>query len=122
AFVGTHDHIDHIDHDAWKIWAKNNPDAKFIFPRKHMESVLKDGIARVNATGLNDGESYQIGDITIHAFPASHEFLDRDENGLYPYLQYVIEARGRYRKIRRHARQDKAIRKDRCADAPYKRT
>ena len=94
AFVGTHDHIDHIDHDAWKIWAKNKPDAKFIFPRKHMESVLKDGIAKENAIGLNDGESYQIGDVTIHAIPASHEFLDRDENGLYPYLQYVIEAGG----------------------------
>ena len=69
AFVGTHNHIDHIDHDAWKIWAKNKPDAKFIFPRKHMESVLKDGIAKENAIGLNDGESYQTGDVTIHAIP-----------------------------------------------------
>lgn len=94
AFLGTHDHVDHIDHDAWKIWAKTNPDAKFIFPAKHMESVLTDGIEKDRAIGLNDGESYQTGDITIHAIPASHEFLDRDADGLYPCLQYIIEAGG----------------------------
>ena len=22
AFLGTHDHLDHIDHNAWKTWAK----------------------------------------------------------------------------------------------------
>ena len=21
AFLGTHDHLDHIDHDAWRVWA-----------------------------------------------------------------------------------------------------
>ncbi len=34
-FLGTHDHLDHIDHEAWKIWAKTNPNAKFIFPAAH---------------------------------------------------------------------------------------
>lgn len=28
AFLGTHDHPDHIDHDAWKIWARTNPGAR----------------------------------------------------------------------------------------------
>ena len=94
-FIGTHDHIDHIDHEAWKVWAKTNPDAKFIFPRVHLKSVLGDGVSEANAIGLNDGESYKFGDITIHAIAASHEFLDRNEStGLYPYLQYIIESNG----------------------------
>lgn len=94
-FVGTHDHLDHIDHDSWKIWAKSNPQAKFVFPRKHMEAVLADGVRSDQAVGLNDGESITIGDVTIHAIAAAHEFLDKDpETGLYPYLQYVIEANG----------------------------
>lgn len=94
-FVGTHDHLDHIDHDSWKIWAKTNPQAKFVFPRKHMEAVLADGVDPDQAVGLNDGESITIGDVTIHAIAAAHEFLDKDpESGLYPYLQYVIEANG----------------------------
>ena len=94
AFLGTHDHLDHIDHDAWKIWAKTNPEAKFVFPRKHMDSVLADGVAPGNAVGLNDGESFRIGDCLIHAIAASHEFLDQDPGtGLYPYLQYLIEGK-----------------------------
>ncbi len=94
-FIGTHDHIDHIDHEAWKIWAKTNPEAVFIFPKAHMDSILEDGISGEKAIGLNDGGSYSFRDITIHSIAASHEFLDRDEKtGLYPYLQYIIEANG----------------------------
>ena len=95
AFLGTHDHLDHIDHEAWKIWAKTNPEAKFIFPRAHKDAVLADGIDEKNAVGLNEGESYVIGDFKIHCIAASHEFLDKDpESGLYPYLQYIVETNG----------------------------
>ena len=94
-FIGTHNHIDHIDHEAWKIWAKTNPDAKFIFPRKHRTEILADGVKPENALGIDDDEAYRIGDITIHAIAASHEILDRDpETWEYSCLQYVIEANG----------------------------
>ncbi len=94
-FLGTHDHLDHIDHEAWKIWAKTNPDAKFIFPRIHQDKIIADGVHEQNAVGLNDGESFHFHNFTIHAIAASHEFLDRDSNtGLYPYLQYIIETDG----------------------------
>lgn len=91
-FIGTHDHLDHIDHNAWKIWAKTNPDARFVFPAAHMDKVLADGVDAGKAVGLNDGESVKLGNITIHAIAAAHEFLDRDPvTGFYPYLQYIIE-------------------------------
>ena len=95
AFLGTHNHIDHIDHPSWRIWAKNNPEAKFVFPRAHSRAVANDGIADRNALGMNAGESVRIGDMTIHAIAASHEFLDRDrETGLFPHLQYIVECNG----------------------------
>ena len=95
AFLGTHNHIDHIDHPSWRIWAKNNPEAKFVFPRAHRRTVSNDGIADRNALGMNAGESVRIGDMTIHAIAASHEFLDRDqETGLFPHLQYIVECDG----------------------------
>ncbi|MBR3307118.1 MAG: MBL fold metallo-hydrolase [Lachnospiraceae bacterium] len=95
AFLGTHDHLDHIDHEAWKIWAVNNPEAKFVFPRKVTAAVLADGIDPAKAVGVNAGESVTVGDMTIHAIAAAHEFLDRDpETGEYPYLQYIIETGG----------------------------
>lgn len=92
AFLGTHDHLDHIDHEAWKIWKETCPEARFVFPRAHEKAVAADGISGEIALGINAGESVQIGDFTIHAIPAAHEFLDRDErSGLYPYLQYIVE-------------------------------
>lgn len=95
AFLGTHNHIDHIDHPAWRIWANTNPEAKFVFPRAHKRSISNDQIPDSNTVGLNAGESVQIGDMTIHAIAASHEFLDQDkETGLFPHLQYIIECNG----------------------------
>ncbi len=94
-FLGTHDHLDHIDHEAWKIWAKTNPDAKFVFPVAHTDKIITDGVNVHNAVGLNDGESVKIGDLTIHAIAAAHEFLNRDSiTGFYPCLQYIIEING----------------------------
>ena len=95
AFLGTHDHLDHIDHEAWKIWAKTAPEAKFVFPELFREKVRADGVDEKNALGMNAGDTLQIGDITVHAIPAAHEFLDKDlKTGFYPFLQYIIETEG----------------------------
>ncbi len=94
-FLGTHYHLDHIDHEAWKIWAKKCPEAKFVFPKTFKDEILSDGVKSENALGTNEGETVRVGDITIHAIAASHEFLDKDEKtGLFPYLQYIIEGNG----------------------------
>ncbi len=95
AFLGTHDHLDHIDHEAWRTWAVTNPEAKFVFPRAHSVKLSEDGINGGRGIGINAGESVSIGDITIHAVAAAHEFLDMDpDTRLYPYLQYIIEGNG----------------------------
>lgn len=94
-FLGTHNHIDHIDHPAWQVWAACCPGAKFVFPKSHQMEVLGDGIAAERCIGMNDGENVRIGEITVRAVAASHEFLDPDPvSGLYPCLQYVIEGNG----------------------------
>ena len=94
-FLGTHDHSDHIDHPAWRIWAKTCPDARFVFPAAHRRRVLDDGIRPDNCIGLNDMECCRTGGVTVRAVAAAHEFLSRDpETGLYPCLQYVIEGGG----------------------------
>ncbi len=95
AFLGTHDHADHIDHASWRIWARNLPEAMFIFPRMHINKILEDGVNAQNARGLNDGESIKMNGVIVHAVAAAHEFLDKDEkSGLYPCLQYIIEGNG----------------------------
>ena len=90
-FFGTHDHTDHIDHPAWKVWARTCPKARFVFPRVHQEKIRADGIEEERCVGLEDGESVRIGEIQIHALAAAHEFLETDPT---PCLQYVIEGNG----------------------------
>ena len=95
AFLGTHDHPDHMDHAAWQVWAKCCPDSLFVFPAAHLGRVLDDGVATGRCRGLNAGESCRIGDVTIRAIAAAHEFLAPDPaTGLYPCLQYIIEGNG----------------------------
>ncbi len=95
AFLGSHNHLDHMDHEAWRTWAKSCPDAKFVFPAMHQQAVFSDGIPADRCMGLNDGESCRIGGVMIHAIAAAHEFLDQDpESGLFPCLQYVVEGNG----------------------------
>lgn len=94
-FLGTHNHLDHIDHPAWRTWARTCPGAKFVFPEYHRQEVLADGVEADRCLGMNDGDSLRVGEITIRAIAASHEFLDPDPvSGLYPCLQYVIEGNG----------------------------
>ena len=94
-FLGTHNHLDHIDHAAWQVWGKCCPEADFVFPALHRQEILADGIPEERCRGLNGGENCRIGDVVIRAIPAAHEFLSRDPGtGLYPCLQYVIEGDG----------------------------
>lgn len=95
AFLGTHNHLDHMDHESWKVWTRCCPEAKFVFPALHRRSVLEDGIPESGCLGLNDGRSCLVGEVRISAVAAAHEFLDRDpETGFYPCLQYVLEGNG----------------------------
>ena len=94
-FLGTHDHLDHIDHEAWQVWAKNCPEALFVFPALHAEAVTADGVTPERQRGMGEGQACQIGGVTIRAIAAAHEFLHADpDTGLHPCLQYIIEGNG----------------------------
>ncbi|MBR3107100.1 MAG: MBL fold metallo-hydrolase [Clostridia bacterium] len=95
AFLGTHDHLDHIDHEAWKTWAGTCPEALFVFPALHAEAVTADGIEPDRQRGMGESRTCQIGGVTVRAIAAAHEFLSPDPiTGLYPCLQYIIEGNG----------------------------
>ena len=95
AILGTHNHLDHMDHACWRVWAKTCPEAVFVFPEAHRKSVEEDGVSGERCMGLNDGMTAEIGGVRVTAVPAAHEFLNRDEStGLYPCLQYIIEGNG----------------------------
>ena len=94
-FLGSHNHLDHMDHESWRVFARNCPAARFVFPSPHLRQVLEDGVSPENCCGLDDGKQVRLGDVTIHALAAAHEFLDPDpETHQYPCLQYILEGNG----------------------------
>ena len=94
--LGTHDHADHIDRDAWPGIAAASPNAIFIVPELARRGLCNDlAIPPERMVGLDDGRSFQHGELTISAIPAAHEFLGRDEaTGMYPYLGYIVQGNG----------------------------
>jgi len=94
--LGSHDHGDHIDRDAWPALAKASPEAVFVVPELLRVQVAEDlHIPQNRFIGLDDGTSAQIKGVTITGVASAHELLDRDEKtGLYPYLGFVVEGHG----------------------------
>lgn len=84
----THDHSDHIDRPALAQIAEASPNALFVVPEAVRKTITELPADRL--IGLNDGEELEIDDILIRGIASAHEFLDRTETGLYPYLGYII--------------------------------
>lgn len=91
--VCSHDHIDHID--PWAIpQLAERTQATFVAPRAVRQRMLDLGVPAARLVDINAGETATVGDVTITAVPAAHEFLDVTADGLYPYLGYVLESHG----------------------------
>ncbi len=94
--LGSHDHADHIDRDAWPMLAKASPQAKFVVPdllRARVAGELNLPLERV--AGVDQFINFEHSGIKITGVPAAHEFLDADPNtGLHPYLGFVLELSG----------------------------
>lgn len=93
---GTHDHLDHIDRQAWMLIAKASPKTRFVVPEIHRLSVTAQlGVKAHRVVGVDEDLPAVIDDIVVKAIPSAHEFLDTDQNtGLHPHLGYIIESDG----------------------------
>ena len=94
---GTHDHIDHIDREAWKFLKDASPKAKFIVPAYVADDVSKSlNIERERIIGIDEGETVVLdGDITVRAVGAAHELPEKDKDGHFLHLSYFISGDGK---------------------------
>jgi L-ascorbate metabolism protein UlaG (beta-lactamase superfamily) len=94
--LGTHDHGDHIDRNAWPAMAAASPDATFIIPQFVRAKGVEDlGLGNARVIGLDKGSRVEVDGIRVTAVPAAHELLDIDPvTGLHPYLGYIVEGNG----------------------------
>ncbi|HEX4125880.1 MAG TPA: MBL fold metallo-hydrolase [Tepidisphaeraceae bacterium] len=95
AILGSHDHADHIDRDAWPALAGSS-DAPFIVPMLLREKIIGElGLPAARVLGIDEGVTLNIGEATITAIPAAHEFLDTDPaTGRHPFLGFIIQGNG----------------------------
>ena len=87
----SHNHTDHLDGETLIPLLKNNPDIKFIIPEANRNFVSE----RVNCDkhfplGLDAGKSVTIGNFTFFGIPASHNEIEKDDQGRCRFMGYVI--------------------------------
>lgn len=95
--LGTHDHLDHIDREAWKILAEKNPDTHFVVAQAILPKLSMElSIPASRFIGIQDGVRTTLcHGITIQGIASAHEFLDPDPvTGEYPYMGFVLEIDG----------------------------
>lgn len=91
--VCSHDHSDHID--PWAVpGITAASQATFVAPRAHRQRMLSLGVPADRLVLLNDGESAVARGVMITAIKAEHEFFEETDDGLFPFLGYVLEANG----------------------------
>jgi L-ascorbate 6-phosphate lactonase len=96
--LGSHDHADHIDRDAWPALAEATSEkaVPFVVPMLLRERIIKElNLPPKRVLGIEEGITLKIGEATITAIPAAHEFLDTDPaTGQHPFLGFIIEGNG----------------------------
>ena len=94
-FLGTHDHIDHIDRAMWPRLAKSSPDAKFLVPSYSLELLRKElpEIAD-RLIGVGNHRPFEEDGLRVCAIPSAHELLEQNADGEYAAVGYLVSYQG----------------------------
>jgi L-ascorbate metabolism protein UlaG (beta-lactamase superfamily) len=90
--TSSHNHTDHLDADTLVPLLTANPTMTIVVPtanRAFAAKRLRVGADRL--TVIDDGESVDCRSFRVHAIPAAHETIERDELGRCRFLGFVVE-------------------------------
>jgi L-ascorbate metabolism protein UlaG (beta-lactamase superfamily) len=93
--TSSHNHTDHLDAETLQPMLAANPKLNIVIPEANRELVSN----RLNVVaelpiGLDAGRHITIGGFNIHAVPAAHETVEKDQEGRCKFLGYVVEFGG----------------------------
>jgi L-ascorbate metabolism protein UlaG (beta-lactamase superfamily) len=89
--TSSHNHTDHLDAATLQPILQNNPSASLLIPAANRNFVAERlGCQPTMPAGISDGESITLQGFTFYGLPASHNQIERDENGHCKYMGYVI--------------------------------
>ena len=90
----THEHADHTDPKTLGPLAQASPQARFIGPANSREILRSLGIpdGRIVVPPVDTPQT--VGPLTFTAIPAAHYGLDRDAEGSFRWLSFIIQLNG----------------------------
>lgn len=93
--TSSHNHTDHLDAETLNPLRAANAGMKLVVPEANRAfAAARLGCDAEWLIGMNEGMRVQVGAFTFEAVASAHEELDRTEDGLYPYLGYVVTCEG----------------------------
>lgn len=94
--TSSHNHTDHLDPETLLPLKEANPEMEILVSAANRDFVAERlGCPATELRQLDAGDRVELSGVEIHAVPAAHEDLDRDEEGRHPYLGYVFGVGGR---------------------------
>jgi L-ascorbate metabolism protein UlaG (beta-lactamase superfamily) len=90
--TSSHSHTDHLDAETLIPLLRVNPQLELVVPEANRTFVAdRLGVLTELPRGLDAGQSTTVGSFRLHAVPAAHERLERDEYGRHHFLGYVVQ-------------------------------
>ena len=89
--TSSHSHTDHLDAATLQPLLQANPDMEIVVPASQQQFAaerLQLDAGRLQS--LDAGQQLTLGHFTLHAVPAAHDELERDDQGRYEFLGYVV--------------------------------
>jgi hypothetical protein len=92
AVTSSHNHTDHLDAETLIPIIKTNPEISMIIPEANRNFVCDRLHCSIDfPTGLDDGLSTTIGPFKFTGIPASHNEIEKDEEGRCKFLGYILQ-------------------------------
>ncbi|HJN09008.1 MAG TPA: MBL fold metallo-hydrolase [Pirellulaceae bacterium] len=90
--TSSHNHTDHLDGPTLTALLEVNPTVDLAVPAANrMFAADRLAVEPSRLTEIDAGDSISTAGITIHAVPAAHDSIERDERGRCRFLGYVFQ-------------------------------
>jgi L-ascorbate metabolism protein UlaG (beta-lactamase superfamily) len=90
--TSSHNHTDHLDGETLITLMQANPNMQLLVPAaNHAFAADRLDVDPDQLEAIDAGQSIALGPIELHAVPAAHEKLSRDDLGRHQFVGYVAK-------------------------------
>jgi len=90
--TSSHNHTDHLDGETLTALMQANPEMQLLVPAANRRFAAERlGIDAGQLEAIDAGQSITLGPFEIHAVPAAHEELAKDDLGRHQFVGYVAK-------------------------------